>query len=205
MTTSAARDALTRLCEGNRRFTSRLGSARVADQRVELVAEQRPYAVILGCSDSRVPPEIVFDEGLGDLFVIRVAGNIVGPSQLASAEFAASRFGTPLLVVLGHSSCGAVAATLEAITAAEDDSDALAPIVDAVRPSVETLAARDDPDVLEQAVKANICASVQQLRDGSAGLTQLVEDGRLVIVGAHYSVATGIVEFFDGTPEATNP
>src|SRR5262249_8676874 len=108
--------ALDRLRDGNRRFASNQPASVFLSsraRRAELVAGQRPFAIVLGCSDSRVPAELVFDQGLGDLFVIRVAGNIVAPSQIGSVEFAVSRFGTPLVVVLGHSQCGAVTATLE--------------------------------------------------------------------------------------------
>src|SRR5271157_2642032 len=114
----SAREALDRLKEGNRRFASDLRSRDLPTgqtRRRELAAGQEPFAIILGCSDSRVPAEIVFDQGLGDLFVIRVAGNIVAPSQIGSVEFAAERFGTRLVVVLGHSSCGAIEAAIEAV------------------------------------------------------------------------------------------
>jgi carbonic anhydrase len=152
-----------------------------------------------------VPAEIIFDQGLGDLFVIRVAGNIVAPSQVGSVEFAAARFGTRLVVVLGHSQCGAIAATLEELQMpSENQSRNLRSIVDRVRPSVEGLLAtelRHDMDALvHQAVRGNIRASANHLRHGSALLEQLIHEEGLVVVGAEYSLETGVVDFFDGVP-----
>ena len=177
-----------------------------ATRRTELAAGQEPFAIILGCSDSRVPAEIVFDQGLGDLFVIRVAGNIVASSQVGSVEFAAERFSTRLVVVLGHSQCGVILATLEELQQPTDhQSRNLRSIVDRVRPSVEALLAtglRDDPEALvRQAVRANIRASANHLRHGSVVLEQLVQNHGLIVVGAEYSLETGIVTFFDGVPE----
>jgi carbonic anhydrase len=199
-------EALRRLREGNVRFVA---NARTSDgilshsKRAALAAGQRPFAIILGCSDSRVPAEIVFDQGLGDLFVIRVAGNIVAPSQVGSVEFAAARYETRLVVVLGHSQCGAVVATLEELQRpTENQSRNLQAIVDRIRPSVEQLLATDlrhDMDALvTQGVRANIRASVNHLRHGSQVLEQLIQDGGLRIVGAEYSLESGVVEFFDG-------
>ncbi len=206
----SARDALEQLRAGNRRFVSGLrgGDACTSQtRRYELTTGQEPFAVILGCSDSRVPAEIVFDQGLGDLFVIRVAGNVVAPSQVGSVEFAATRFGTRLVVVLGHSQCGAVLATLEELQqTTENRSRNLRAIVDRVRPSVEGLLAtelRHDSDCLvRHAVRANIRNSANQLRHGSELLEQLIERNRLLVVGAEYSLETGLVDFFDGMPEA---
>jgi carbonic anhydrase len=203
-----AREALERLREGNRRFASDAGTrGRLTSpmRRNELTAGQEPFAIVLGCSDSRVPAEIVFDQGLGDLFVIRVAGNIVASSQVGSVEFAAERFGTRLVVVLGHSRCGAVLATLEELQQPTGHrSRNLRSIVDRVRPSVEALLAtelRHDPDALvRQAVRANIRASANQLRHGSEILEQLVRKTGLLIVGAEYSLETGVVDFFDRQP-----
>jgi carbonic anhydrase len=171
-------------------------------RRNELTAGQEPFAVILGCSDSRVPAEIVFDQGLGDLFVIRVAGNIVAASQIGSVEFATARFGTPLVVVLGHSQCGAVLATLEQLQQpVANQSRNLRSIVDRVRPSVEALLATDlkhDPVALvKQAVRANIRVSVNHLRHGSEILERLIQNEGLLVVGAEYSLETGVVEFFE--------
>src|SRR5712671_6640775 len=204
-----ARQALERLREGNRRFAANVrGSDAFVShtRRVELASGQQPFAIILGCSDSRVPAEIVFDQGLGDLFVIRVAGNIVAPSQVGSVEFAAARYGTRLVVVLGHSQCGAILATLEELQQPTgSQSRNLRSIVDRVRPSVEALLATDlrhDPDALvRQAVRANIRVSANHLRHGSDVLEQLVHDEGLLVVGGEYSLETGIVDFFDGAPE----
>ncbi|MGE5277630.1 MAG: carbonic anhydrase [Acidobacteriota bacterium] len=202
----SADEALDRLKTGNQRFAAGRGSGAVASQlrRAELVVGQEPFAIVLGCSDSRVPAEIVFDQGLGDLFVIRVAGNIVAASQIGSVEFAVERFGTPLVVVLGHSRCGAVVATLQELTRpTEHQSRNLRSIVDRVRPSVEALLAtelRDDPAALvARAVRANVRASVSHLRRGSRSLRRHLEDNRLVVVGAEYSLESGIVEFLDGS------
>lgn len=206
----SAHEALERLREGNRRFVSGVRSRDTLTsqvRRIELAAGQEPFAIILGCSDSRVPAEIVFDQGLGDLFVIRVAGNIVAPSQIGSVEFAAERFGTRLVVVLGHSRCGAVLATLEELRRpTENQSRNLRSIVDRVRPSVEALLAAElshDPDTLvRNAVRGNVRASAHQLRHGSGVLEQLIQRGGLLVVGAEYSLETGVVDFFDGVPEA---
>ena len=200
-----ARDALDRLREGNRRFAAgetATPSLSNAARRVALIAGQEPFAIILGCSDSRVPAELVFDQGFGDLFVIRVAGNVVAPSQVGSVEFAASRFGTRLVVVMGHSQCGAVIATLEELQGrASSQSKNLRSIVDRVRPAIETLmAARPDADpdaLLHEAVRANVRASVNHLRHGSELLERLVHETGLLIVGAEYSLETGIVDFFE--------
>jgi len=202
-------EALALLREGNRRFVNevRHGAGVSQARRRELVDGQEPLAIILGCSDSRVPAEIVFDQGLGDLFVIRVAGNIVAPSQIGSVEFAAAQFCTRLVVVLGHTQCGAIEATLEQLQRrTEDQSRNLRSIVDRVRPAVWTLLEtdlrNDPPAMLRQAVRANIRMSVNQLSHGSAILEQLIDEEGLMIVGAEYSLETGEVEFFDGLPRA---
>jgi carbonic anhydrase len=205
-----ALDALERLREGNRRFASGVGSVGGLShdaRRAELVAGQRPRAIVLGCSDSRVPAEIVFDQGLGDLFVIRVAGNVVAPSQIGSVEFAAERFGTRLVVVLGHSQCGAVLATLEELRRPnENQSQNLRSIVDRIRPAVEGLLAtalKVDPDALmQEAVRANVRASVNQLRHGSEVIERLIDHDGLLVVGAEYSLETGLVDIFDGVHES---
>lgn len=204
-----AREALEKLREGNLRFQSTVrgeGAFTGQVRPVELLADQEPFAIVLGCSDSRVPAEIVFDQGLGDLFVIRVAGNIVAPSQVGSIEFAASRFGTRLVVVLGHSRCGAILATLDELQRpTHTQSRNLRSIVDRVRPSVEELLdteLKNDMDKLVRtAVRQNIRASVNQLRHGSQILEQLIRDGGLAVVGAEYHLGTGAVEFFDGLSE----
>ena len=204
----SALDALERLREGNRRFVSSVRSLDTLmsqTRRSEFVAGQHPFAVILGCSDSRVPVEIIFDQGLGDLFVIRVAGNIVAASQIGSIEFAAERFGTRLVVVLGHTLCGAVQATLEELQRpSENQSRNLRSIVDRIRPAVEGLLAtdlRDDPHALvQQAVRANVRVSANHLRYGSEILEHQIQKNGLLVVGAEYALETGEVEFFDGVP-----
>jgi carbonic anhydrase len=198
-----AREALERLKSGNQRFVADIrghGGMASSAGRYQLTDRQTPFAIILGCSDSRVPAEIVFDQGLGDLFVIRVAGNIVAPSQVGSVEFAAERFNTRLVVVLGHSQCGAILATLEELQQPSDShSRNMLSIVDRVRPSVETLLAtdlrHDKDELVKQAVRANIRASVNHLRHGSAVLEQLIDREGLMVVGAEYSLDTGVVEF----------
>lgn len=205
-------EALERLRAGNARFVAgaTTGAAKAGDdamRRAALVAGQEPFAIILGCSDSRVPAELVFDQGFGDLFVIRVAGNVVAPSQVGSVEFAASRYGTPLVVVLGHSQCGAILATIESLQGlADQPSLNLRSIVDRVRPSVEPLMALagglEPQRLVAEAVRANVRASTSHLRHGSALLEELIDAGRLLVVGAEYSLETGAVDFFDGVPDA---
>lgn len=201
-----AHQALERLREGNRRFVESLrnpDNLLQPPRRFELTSKQKPFAIILGCSDSRVPAEIVFDQGLGDLFVVRVAGNIVASSQVDSVEFAASRFETRLVVVLGHTQCGAILATIDELQRpAESQSRNLRSIVDRVRPSVEDLIKtelRHDHDAfVHQAVRANVRHSADHLRHGSAVLEQLIRNEGLRVVGAEYSLETGEVDFFDG-------
>lgn len=199
-----ASEAINRLIEGNQRFVSGVRSIDTIVkqiQRTKFIEGQMPFAIILGCSDSRVPAEIIFDQGLGDLFVIRVAGNIVAPSQIGSVEFAAERFGIPLVVVLGHSMCGAVMATIDELErpSGEKSSNVLS-IVNRIRPAVEPLfetELRNDPDkLLGSSIHANILAATNHLRHGSQMLEQLVEQGKLDIVGAEYSLETGEVRFF---------
>ncbi|HMQ31672.1 MAG TPA: carbonic anhydrase [Chloroflexaceae bacterium] len=204
----SAREALQHLRAGNRRFVAGVhsqGTLASQARRADLIVGQEPMAIILGCSDSRVPAEIIFDQGLGHLFVIRVAGNIVAPSQIASIEFAAERFGTRLVVVLGHSRCGAVLATLDELERPrERRSPNLRSIVDRIRPSVETLLEsdlrRDREALVGLAVRANIRASANQLRGGSQLLETLIQRDGLLVVGAEYALETGEVDFFDGAP-----
>jgi carbonic anhydrase len=208
-----AREALQRLREGNRRFAD---GVRTLDAMLsqahsdEHLAGQRPFAVILGCSDSRVPVEIIFDQGLGDLFVIRVAGNIVAPSLVGSVEFAAEQFGTRLVVVLGHTQCGAVQATLDELRRPTGGSSHnIRSIVDRIRPGVEGLLAgnlrHDHVGLAEEAIRANVRVSADQLRHGSDVLERLIREDGLVVVGAEYSLETGSVDFFDGVPEPASP
>lgn len=204
--TISALEALQRLQEGNRQFVA--GNYNAADHVAELKltaanAGQQPFAVVLGCSDSRVPVEIVFNQGFGDLFVIRVAGNIVAPSQVGSIEFAAEKFGIKLVVVLGHTHCGAIEATLEEMSRpTSSQSRNLRSIVDRIRPSVQGLLATDlkhNHELLKQAaVRTNISVSASFLRHGSQLIEQLTEQGKLLVVGAEYSLETGMVDFFDG-------
>jgi carbonic anhydrase len=202
-------EALARLREGNRRFAAGVHHVTATlseSRRLTLAQGQRPFAVILGCSDSRVPAELVFGQGFGDLFVIRVAGNVVAPSQIGSVEFAAAYLGTRLAVVLGHTQCGAVSATLEELRRpATHRSPNLRAIVDRIRPAVEPLldaSLADQPDALiAHATRANIRAAADHLRHGSAILERLVEREGLLIVGAEYCLETGVVDFFDGVPQ----
>lgn len=204
----SALEALERLQEGNRRFASDSTSPSAItsqSKRDSVVESQQPIAIILGCSDSRVPAEMVFDQGIGDLFVIRVAGNIVAPSQIGSVEYAAAQTGARLVVVMGHSNCGAVTATLDELARdTEHRSPNLRSIVDRIRPAVEELTKSDTLDdresLLRHAVRANIRASVNHLRHGSQILERLLATDGLEIVGAEYSLETGLVEFFDHVP-----
>jgi carbonic anhydrase len=204
-----ATEALKRLQEGNARFASGVRSLEAMmsqTRRGDLVAGQEPFAIILGCSDSRVPAELVFDQGLGDLFIVRVAGNIVAPSQVGSVEFAAERSGSRLVVVLGHTHCNAILATVQELgRPGAEQSPNLRSIVDCIRPSVEPLMAPElglNPEVLvKHAVRANIRASVNHLRHGSRLLENLIQNNGLVVVGAEYSLETGVVDFFDHVPE----
>jgi len=202
------RDALQRLRDGNRRFAASLQAREPLfskTNREELAADQEPFAIILGCSDSRVPAEIIFDQGLGDLFVIRVAGNIVAPSQVGSVEFAVSRYGTRLVVVLGHSRCGAILATIDELTRGSDNTSRnIRSIVDRVKPSVQSIIStelKNDTDALvKAAIRANVRASADHLRHGSEIIEKSIEDDGLLVVGAEYSLETGTVDFFDGLP-----
>ncbi len=199
-------EALERLREGNARFVANNLSLGISDfERAKLAAGQEPFAVILGCSDSRVPTELVFDQGLGDLFVIRVAGNIVAPSQIGSIEFAAQKFHTKLVVVLGHTFCGAIEATVDELQQpVEKQSRNIASIVGRIKPSVMDLLESGDindrEDLIHQAVRANVRYSANALRHGSDIIEGLIDSNELLIVGAEYSLETGVVEFFDGTP-----
>ena len=197
----SASDALKRLRKGNSRFVNgendiarSIGEAR----RAELVDSQKPFAAVLACSDSRVPVELIFDQGLGELFVVRVAGNIVAPSQVGSVEFAAAQLGVGLVLVLGHSKCGAVEATLRALREHQENvSPNLLSIVDRIRPAIEPLIGASEDVTLPEAIMANVRQSVAQLRSGSQLLEQLIDSGDLTVVGATYSIESGQVRFFD--------
>ena len=201
-----AREAFVRLREGNSRYTQNVRSldSMISHSRRGSDKPQTPCAIVLGCSDSRAPAEIVFDQGLGDLFVIRVAGNIVAPSQIGSVEFAAERFGTRLVVVMGHTGCGAIDAAIEAMTGEHSEHGAsrnLMSIVNRVRPGIQALMstelARDPVRLRREAMRANVRASVDHLRHGSQILEELVLKGRVRVVGAEYELDTGQVMFFD--------
>ncbi|UXZ04460.1 carbonic anhydrase [Moraxella nasicaprae] len=202
-----AKQVLEMLKVGNERYIANLSSTKpLMIPPPTLVREQKPNAIILGCSDARAPVELIFDQGLGDLFVIRVAGNVVAPSQIGSVEFAAEKFGTRLVVVLGHSHCGAVTACIEALVNPDAYySPNLQSIVDRIRPSVLNLheittAAGDDVDMdelIDRSIRANVSMSVSQLKHGSRILEDMVKSGDLLIIGAEYDVATGKVDFFD--------
>jgi carbonic anhydrase len=202
----AALAALASLRAGNARFVKSETTLKITDRdRRNAVDGQNPIAVVLGCSDSRVPTEVVFDQGVGELFVIRVSGNIVQPSQIGSVEFAAQNFGTRLVVVLGHTNCGAIVATVDELQRpAERQSRNIASIVSRIRPSVEGLLgqASDREELIGKAVRANVRYSAEALRHGSDIIEALVRDEGLLIVGAEYCLATGVVEFFDGVPGA---
>jgi len=199
-----ALEALNRLREGNQRFAAnQFADHAVQSSREQSVAGQKPFAIILGCSDSRVPAELIFDQGLGDLFVIRVAGNIVAPSQVGSVEFAAAEFGTRLVVVLGHTECGAIRATIEELVqTSENRSPNLRSIVDRIRPAVQPLINAKVPatELMNQAVRANVLTSAEHLRHGSDIIEGLIRSDDLLVVGAEYSLETGEVSFFEGMP-----
>jgi carbonic anhydrase len=205
---TSALEALQRLREGNRRFVAGMRRGVIHTDDVErnvMLESQSPIAVVLGCSDSRVPVELVFNQGFGDLFVIRVAGNIVAPSQIGSIEFAAEKFGTKLVVVMGHTRCGAVEATLDQLQrSTETRSRNLQSIVDRIRPAISGLLntelARDKELLMQVAVRTNVSMSANFLRHGSTIVEQMIQDGDLLVVGAEYSLETGVVDFFDGVP-----
>jgi len=204
----SAREALARLVEGNRRYLQNVRSvdSMLSHSRRD-VQSQQPIAIVLGCSDSRAPAEVVFDQGLGDLFVIRVAGNIVAPSQIGSVEFAAERFGTRLVIVMGHSSCGAIEAAIEAVARKQGPASRnLMSIVDRVRPSIESLVgvaelANDPVKLRREAMRANVRASVNHLRHGSEIIEKLADRDGLWVVCSELDLTTGEVNLFDGLPE----
>ncbi len=200
-----ASEALERLQDGNRRFVAHgYGSGElIAHSHIAaLIDYQTPFAIILGCSDSRVPAEIVFDQGLGDLFVIRVAGNIAAESQIGSIEYAATHFGTSLVLVMGHTRCGAVEATVDALTGpSSEESENIRLLADLIRPSVEPLVAQaanlGREELIHRAVQANVRRTVATLSEKSDVLGGLIRGERLTIVGAEYAIETGEVTFFD--------
>lgn len=201
MTTDTS--VLERLRRGNARFLERLRANDEESRSMLLPEGQKPFAVVLSCSDSRVPPELIFSQGFGELFVIRIAGPIVTPSILGSVEYAVEILGTRLVVVLGHTGCGAVAATVQAIDQAGGDrmSENLGSIIECIRPPVESVLADDEgsgtEDLLSRAVAANVRHSTRRLLDGSMILAESVEAGSVRVVGGVYSLESGAVEFLD--------
>lgn len=206
------KEALERLRQGNQRFAAGLRSvdslAITADRRQQLAEDgQKPFAIVLACADSRVPAEIVFDCGLGQLFVVRVAGNIVAPSLIGSIEFAAENFGTQLCVVMGHSQCGAVSAAINSVLSGKrPPSDNIQKIVLEIAPSVRAslstgLSGKSD-ELLVQTTKRNVEHSVAKLLEESNVITRLTEEGRLRLVGATYDLHSGLVDFFDAMPSS---
>lgn len=197
--------AMQRLMDGNARFLARTSTAPRTFSADIAEKPQRPFAIVLGCSDSRTPVEILFDEGFGDLFVVRIAGNVVAPSVVGSIEFAASQFGTRLVVVLGHTRCGAVSATVEALrTGNGPESKNIRSITDRIAPHLEPLfrvtGGTYDADHLREWMRANVRASVDHLRHGSQLLEELVLAGRVAVVGAEYELESGRVRFLDEMP-----
>ena len=198
-----AEQALARLREGNRRFVDHVVSLEALlshARREDHARAQRPFAVVLGCSDSRAPAEFVFDQGLGDLFVIRVAGNIAAPSQVGSVEFAVEQFQVRLVVVLGHSNCGAVRATLTHLQAPGDTSPALRAIVDRIAPEIQpvlTGCGGEADACMPQAIRANVQATIRNLRAQSDYLRYAELQGDLRIIGADYDLGSGTVDFFE--------
>ena len=199
--------ALQMLIEGNRRFREPNETTQARSWSKHLAKGQSPFAVVLGCSDSRTPVEIVFDQGFGELFVVRIAGNIVAPSGIGSIEFAVSQFGTRLVVVMGHTRCGAITATVKTIeTGLDPESKNIRSITDRIAPHIEGLVRPGDREsIIREAVRANVRASADHLRHGSRILEELVISGRIAIVGAEYELETGAVHFFDGVPLPTRP
>lgn len=200
----SAREALARLVDGNDRFISAHGASQAARwDRLKGAGPQKPFAIIVGCADSRVPVEIVFDQGFGDVFVVRVAGNIASPDVIGSVEYAAGVLGTPLVVVMGHTGCGAVTETVRLVAAGEEpDSPDVRYITDRIGVHVAEIVrrAREPESCIDDAVRANVRGAVEHLRHGSKLLASLAEAGRLAVVGAVYELDTGKVDFFDGVP-----
>lgn len=195
------KEALQRLMDGNARFRNAAAFSEAEGWSAELAGGQHPFAIILGCSDSRTPVEFLFDQGFGQLFVVRVAGNIVEPSIVGSIEFAAAEFGTRLVVVMGHTLCGAIAATVRSIEKNQSsESENLRAITGRIAPNIESLVNGSvcEGDLQRRAMRANVRASVERVRSGSPLMDKLVRAGRVVIVGAEYELETGAVHFFHG-------
>ncbi len=191
----SASDALAALKAGNHRYATdrSVNCNNNFDRRAEVSGAQHPHAIVLGCSDSRVPPEVVFDQRLGDMFTVRIAGNIADPPAIGSIEYAVAHFSSPLIVVLGHQNCGAVKATIEAIEKHQSVPGNIASLVAAIRPAVEPLVGKGK-DVLEQAIRANVHAVAKHLLASSQILSDAVTGGKLRIVGGYYRLDNGVVE-----------
>jgi carbonic anhydrase len=198
--------AITRLKEGNLRFISGTRSVEPMFSHLKLrelaVNGQKPFAIVLTCSDSRCPAEMIFDQGLGDLFVIRVAGNVVAPSLLASIEFAAANFGSAVVLVLGHTQCGAVTDTVQ--HARDPLTPLLSPhleeLVGRIRPAVETALRSvplDHPDLLQNSIRENVFRSMRLIRSQSAIVNDLVKANRLWVQGAILDLSTGRIDFLN--------
>ena len=199
----AADAALRRLLEGNRRFVSQTLAApnRSAARRLEVATGQAPFAAVLGCADSRMPIEVIFDQGIGDLFVVRVAGNIVTKENAASLEFAVTTFGVPLVLILGHSRCGAVQATVESIRSGVVLPGSLPNLTRAIQPAVmQTLGLPGDP--VENAGRANVRLGVDQLTAYDSFLADRIRAGTVCVVGGYYDLETGRVEIITPAPPA---
>jgi carbonic anhydrase len=191
----APAEAISKLKEGNGRYTSGNPQhpGQTTERRTELAKTQHPFAGIVSCSDSRVPPEIIFDQGLGDLFIVRVAGNVINDEGLGSIEYTVDHLGTRLILVLGHQSCGAVKAARETIAAKGKAPGHIESLVRAIKPAVEATA-KDD---LDATVKANVKNVVQALRSSTPILKAEVDSGKIQVVGGYYSLDTGAVTFLD--------
>ncbi len=191
----SADEALERLKAGNLRYVS--GSLEANDfstEREALAKGQNPYAIILGCADSRVAPELAFDEERGDLFVVRVAGNFVNDDNLASIEYAVKFLGTPLIVVLGHESCGAVDAAVKVVTQDAELPGHLPGLIESIEPAVEAVEGKEG-DLLANAIGENVSLNVKELQESTPILAEAVKAGDLQVVGAVYNLDSGKVEF----------
>lgn len=181
------KEALQRLLEGNERFVkdNSLCPDRNTDRRVASAAKQKPFAIILGCSDSRVPPELAFDQGVGDIFVVRVAGNVVGPTELDSVEYSAIYNGSSIVLVLGHERCGAIEAVLA------DNTKDIEAIANLIKPAV-----KNSHDSVDAAIEANVHNSVNRIKNSSP-IKKLIKAGKIDVVGAYYELSSGKVKLFE--------
>lgn len=191
-------EALERLLAGNERYAMNrsLPLNESMQRRTEVAQGQHPFATVFSCVDSRVPPELVFDRGLGDLFVIRTAGHVIDEAVLGSLEFGVAELKIPLLMVLGHEKCGAVTAALEAVEHHAEAPASIGYLVAGITPAIE-LAAEEPGDTLDNCIKANVSLTVKRLHE-SPMLAEAVAQGQLLIVGARYKLETGAVEMIEG-------